>query len=535
MHRAPTISLLALTLSTFCAGAAQAEPPTPAIRGISFGYNRHEHTTRVDVIPDGLVARLGAGSGVTTVRAVTPTRELGFADVDLVRNQRVFLPVAPTAGTTGRLALYGRTGQLCVLSGTVRQDGSWLLQDADNGVPIAVDSVLSYPTAAGGTELAIALAGDPLADVISAEFTVGGSEQVCEVPARQGCLQWGPPPTDGLTVPVELDEVEQLWEVALPFAVNETLPLYVEARDANDAIVDWTLVRLPRPWDNGDGGTAAVTSTFPSSLEAALLPPRGERAEPAWTLVSDGWGRLGAAPAVAEVDMGAAGDLDLPVLGFQATGLFDEPVLVPGARVRQNAVSESGYAIQPVGLGEGFLCEGTGLCLAVLDGPSGPELAVTAFAEQRTGLPWASDVALELVYDDGTVEPIIVPVEFSASIAAVFAVELHFGEDPVGQDWATRVTLRGTPNRRGRGPVVHPARNLRDKAQSFASGMIQSMPTGGVGGPPTSPGGLSFGSTVQLDPERGPTDIVELPVILYANGSGTKSASSQTSTRPQLL
>lgn len=531
----PRLALAALS------GPLLALPPAVAaadsvFRGLTFTPNTHGQSTRIDVMPDGLILRVDGSAAVGSV-----TAELdGSAPIELVevgeeRSTSVDLGFALTGAVDAVIELRRFDSSIHISSGSLQMWDRSTFDSTDSSITIQGAEVVT--TSSGTTMVLLSLLGDELDDLSAAELvlSIPVGEPICLVESRQGCLEWGGPAVRERRFDLHrgLGGTVTQMAASIQYAADRESATFRAYRPQGGQLDQWTTT-LVRPWDDGEGGRMALDIEGPSTQQVSILPAAAPGRGPRLALVSDGWTRSSDVPAAAEIDLGAAGTSTVPVWGFQATGWAAS--LPEGAQVRLPLAVDSAWTDTEVGPGDGAVCDGSGRCVLVADGPTGPEVLVTAFAASASALPEAETMWLEWVWPDGEIEPFPVDVSWSSTVAAVVVAELGVAGEVRDQPLELRIDLRGAPRGRSpRGPVVAPGSFTTAVIGSVDGGAFGLQPVDGSGHVGGGPPGLGIVGGAQIDPSLGESDVFPVPVILYGNGSGTKNASSQTSAKPQLL
>jgi hypothetical protein len=211
---------------------------------------------------------------------------------------------------------------------------------------------------------------------------------------------------------------------------------------------------------------------------------------------------------------------------------FDKRVLKPKARI---AVVGDDTALADVTLEElrTPACTDTTCFVLVEDEAGAFALSATRYGTDPDALPDAESFTLSVIDELGE-ERWTVDVTYADEITAVFANEVSFAGDPVGLGLSGKVSLLGAPDRKGKQETLAKGKFYAELSRD-GDGDLELG--GGDKDTVVSSGNVVVsGEAIGLGDEK--TGLDAPPVIVYGvmgNGSGTKNATTTTSTRPQLL
>lgn len=181
-----------------------------------------------------------------------------------------------------------------------------------------------------------------------------------------------------------------------------------------------------------------------------------------------------------------------------------------------------------------------GVCATLMEDTDGDyRLSFTTYGEDPSKLPEELEYqaySSKGVVVDELIDDVVAEERLSSdtdTLTAVFASELEIDGDPNGGDASGAVSLLGAADTKGKQATL-------SKGTFFGSFSHDSDGDLGLGGYGTDDWATSdtsnnvvLGEAVALTDREG--NPLPPPAIQYGNGSGTKNASSQTSTRPELL
>lgn len=507
----------------------------------------------------------GAASVGVTLRSDAGDEELSMVETNAWLHGSATISAIPSSSDGLALTLYDAdSAKLLSFSGRLGADGSVsLVADApeDEGCVVVSRLGCEIEESSGEDpdiellivdvfqdgdfwELSLDLTG---ADAYAVAYAVVAQTPACTVyDTRGNCLV-----DASVTTEVGWDEIGSVWEAEASLDHYGVIDAKVKAYDAAGETVASESASLGKAWeDDGEGVNALGTDGDPLTT-LALHPPRGnisggEYATDLLTVVSEGWALGQALPTHAQVKLKHGETLTVPVNSYQRRLHYQETldaladVEIVGANItflvdtgtnpdstHEVSVSVELRGVEDVGTP---LCS-NGICVVLTETDGSYGISITAYDDDANALPDDVRVTLSLVDADGIVlASEAAELAFDNELSAVFSSGVSFGEDPVGLDLAGTVSLLGAPNSRGRQSTLSRG-NFYGTVTRDSDGELSLG--GSSGGSGATSGGFVYGDASVGLTERG-TPLAP-PVILYGNGSGTKTAASQTSTRPQLL
>lgn len=436
------------------------------------------------------------------------------------------LAALPTADAELSLTLYDRAnGSPISFSGTVGADGSLALE-ADAGelvcnklgctCPVLADVELLAAevfVSGGGYEVSIDLVGSAAHDVAYAELRVGDT-----------------------TAEVGWDTIGTVWEAELSLDHDGPIDVKVKVR-ADEGPTEVVVASLGLPWRDGGEGVSTLAADEDPLTTVGVMEHDGDTV---FAVVSDGWTRE-TAPTRAEVELTTGETIVVPANSYQRRKW--EPIVedvrfeYASAASFRLVVNDSTMTIDGgnptlADLSSPLCAEGT--CVTLVADDTGVGLSVTQYRWDTAFPTDEVHVSLAALDADGA-ETIVAEgvVTFDDEVSVVFANEVSFEGDPLHAALAGRVSLLAE----GSGGSLASGRFYSTVDRHEAGGLgvagvgvdeIASMPA-------TNFAVLLTGATRSCgDDDDGFTAVPPL-MATFGNGSGTKNASTTTSTRPQLL
>ena len=405
--------------------------------------------------------------------------------------------------------------------------------------------------ASGSYELGLDLAGADTYEVAYAAITVTESTEVTTCTKGGGCTTTGSSTTT--KGEVDWDEIGAVWEAELSVEPEGVIEVKVKTYDADGEEVENTKVALGVPWlDGGEGINVLGLDEDP--LTGMSVISRNNRAYGAgkygmelgnaWLVVnSSGWTAT-TVPVAAKVELTDGDTITIPVNSYQRGGLFQQD-FIDGVVASSSSISISGGSIllsdhSVVSMTDSPICVSGGCFMLVEneDEAGSYALSVSVHGTDATKLP--DDLDLTVTITDSAGDEVYSEtdtVEFDDEITAVFANEISFSEDAIGLDLSGEVSLLGAADKKGKQKTLAKGNFYggfsRDGDGDLAlAGADKNAGTSRgdvvVGGDP-----IEFG--LQTD-ENGNAVYVPPPLTpVFGNGSGTKNAAHQASTKPELL
>lgn len=500
-----------------------------------------------------------AGDPANTVDSVDVrvSSDAGDEDVVLVESNAWLhgtAPIAalPVADARLHVTLYDDANtSLMTFSGTLGTDGSVTLiadatKDIDTGscgarVGCADDtSDTTAPdiellgselfAAAAGYELGLDLAGADTYAVAYAEITVVASDEVTTCSKETGeCTTTGSTTTE--TAEVSWDEVGAIWEGELSTEPSGLVEVKVKAYDAAGTKLETAKVKLGAPWlDGGEGVNALATDDDPLTT-IALQPGPGVftgAASAGWdnsalTVVSEGWTRT-TYPTDAEVQLTGGRTVTLRAsrysdhksLGYSEEGIYVEGLETARVVITGGTLTIADYPaldlLTPV-------CSAD-TCVVLVPVDSGYIFSFTTYAASPAALAEAQDYEVEITDAGGEVlYADTLAVEFDGDVAAVFATEIGFTEDPTGLDLSGKVSLLAAADKRGKQKTLAKgkffgtfSRDADGDGELTGADKDEVVSSGDI---------VVAGEPIGLEAAEG--DFTTPPVLLYGNGVATQA------------
>ncbi len=453
-----------------------------------------------------------------------------------------------------------------------------------------------YSNHAFGSAIDVYLAGADAWSASSASLTVTESvagEEVCYAYDADGnCLKWGSTTT---TVRAEseldFDDLGSVWEGTLDTAPEGEVTLKVESQDARGKKIEKTKVKVGLPWEDGGAGIATVSTDEDPLTRVGLydwidtgfnqtFQSAGDRRGygqgkygleldgigAGWVAHSEGWTYGDDVPVSAELELTSGEEVTVPVNSYQrrvkpefycedirfeyGTGATFGKILINGSTLTVDTGSvsladESAFrksagdtrrAVLTVEDLEAPVCAG-GTCVQLAADDAGEvcSLAVTQYA---AALPFADDgVEIELVATDDEGNELgstVLTPEFDDELTVVFGVDLAFTGNPVGQSLSGKLSLLGEADKKGKQPTLAKGK-FYAMATIGESGFLELAGIDKDDAGDLDEASVIAGEALELTGDLGDNTLAPPLAATCGNGSGTKAASSQTSTRPQLL
>ncbi|MES2638198.1 MAG: hypothetical protein V4850_01900 [Myxococcota bacterium] len=572
LHR-PALAVLALYIGLPALGASDAEAAFIRRTAIKVKTNSNGDTSyRVGTTVSG-----DAGTVATITAAIESDageEELALVETDAWLHGAATIAALPATDVALTVTLYDSgSASLISFSGTLAADGTVTLA-ADDTTSIENADCASRTgcaeettradspdiemlaadvfAAAKGYDLSIDLAGADTYEVAYASVTVtepGGA--VCLATDEKGnCLKWETTKEVSTRSEVFWDDIGSVWEAEATAAHEGLMQLKVIASDARGNKLETAKSKLGAPWlDDGEGVNTLATDEDPLTRVALHKGLVGwwafddQAAQDQLTIVSEGWASGDELPVDAEVELTNGETITIPVNSYQKRLRF--PITINYLAETKNTgfafktfnITASGILLplSPDDLYFGQVrpvCS-EGFCATVSVSDGGEyELSMMAYGAAAAALPEEFEVSISVLDEFGDeVAAETALVELDDEITAVFANEVSLVGDPIGVDLSGKVKLLGEANRKGKQETLAKGKFYgtfsrdgdgdlelagADKDEVVSSGDI-----------------IVAGEAVFLTDREGVP--VAPPAIQFSNGSGTKNATTTTSTRPQLL
>lgn len=546
----PALSALAFFVAAPALGLADAE--AAFIRRASIKAIGRDHTRwgsyRVSTTVSG-------DAPVATVRAELES-DAGGEELDLVESDAwlhgaATLTALPKEKADLTVTLYDRaSGPIATFSGTLDTDGTVTLAADTEKYDIELLAAEVF-SATRGHDLSLDLAGADTYAVAYASIGVTEGGTVCLAYGEKGeCLKWDTSKEVSTKSEVFWDEIGSVWEADATLAHEGLIESKVKLYDAEGEKLETATAKLGAPWlDDGEGVGSLATDEDP--LTRVGLTPRYDRCgwsrycRSAWTMtvVSEGWSLGEEIPVEAELSLTDGEAITIPVNSYQRTA---PPMAAEGSDKfdrRQAAQVRLGVGRDEyvVGADEGGffdieapLCAGS-VCVTVIPTEKGYEIGVAGYDADASALPDEVELSLTITDSAGASLKLgVTKVSFDDEITAVFSNEVDFAWDPVGLGLTGKVKLLGESSPKGKQDTLAKGKFSGEFSRD-ADGDLELG--GGDKDEVVSAGSVVVaGEALSIDDGKGGVDAP--PVVVYGvagNGSGTKNASTTTSTRPQLL
>lgn len=453
-----------------------------------------------------------------------------------------------------------------------------------------------YSNHSWGLAIDVYFGGVDAQSASSASITITepvAGEPTCYAYDEKGnCLKWGSTTTSVITTAeVGFDDLATVWEGTPTVEPEGEVTMKVRAFDVRGKKVETSSSAAGLPWDDGGVGISTVSTdedpltsvglydwldTGSNHTWAGRVGSRGYGAgkygieldgvRAGWMVLSEGWTYGDEVPASAQLELSGGEVIPVAVNSYQrkakAEMMCEDIRFVYGPVATFGKVLVNGRTLT---IDDGTLSLGdesafrttaddTRRSLLTLDDLSRPlcaegvcvqfeasedgavcSLAVTQYSDT---LPFAEDaVEIELVVTDEVgleLGGVTLAPEFDDELSVVFGVDLEFDGSPVGQSISGKLSLLGTPNRKG-------------KASTLAKGKFHSVAIIDEDGWLVLAGvdkdeaaeldvaAVTVGAALTLDEGVEGTTVAPPLAATCGNGSGTKAAAHQASTKPQLL
>ena len=340
------------------------------------------------------------------------------------------------------------------------------VDDTDGEIAASLDIALlggeTFPASKGLT-LGIDLAGADVGKVAYAEVVWVESTEVTTCSKVNGCTTTGSATT--AKAGVAWDAIGAVWQAQLSTRPAGVIDLKVQAYDGQGETLDTAKSALGVPWlDGGNGVNALAIDEDPLTTIALLANPKYQvkqfhfHAPSAMVVVSNGWQIGEAIPTHAEVEFTSGEPITIPVNSYQRRGRgkawmvnnFEVHTFFKLGTVLSVSAGNLKIAkIKAIDLARPVCANGTCVALVTnLDGTS--RLSVSEYGPDAGTLANQIDVNVTSSDEGGVATTYdTMRVEFDADIAAVFANEILFGQDPIGLGVSGKVRLLGAANKNG--------------------------------------------------------------------------------------
>jgi hypothetical protein len=592
VRRSALAALIVLSAALGPALIGAAEAGSKPIFGLS-SMSLHVRNARVDVLPDGRLHRLVV-TGDTSVASLTARIESdgGAEDVTLVETDawlhgaatiaalpatdaiaeltlydtnsvaiatfKGILPLSPTDLYFGRAVDDGGStdaAECASRTGCTDTEG----RDDEGGEPLDIEVLGATVFAArGGYDVAFDLAGADAYVVAYAALTVTATDDdprawTCIATDRLGeCVEWSGGATVTTTTEVAWDAMGAVWAADLAVEHEGLVAVKYKARGADGASMN-VKAKLGAPWLDGGAGVHVLAIDEDPLTTVGLTTRDGASA---LAVVSEGWTLGDALPTHAEVALTSGDTVTLPADSYQRRAdprYFSQSTEIwlwePRLRIviDGSTLTIDGGSLTLADLAAPLCADGTCVVL-VPDEERGYALSVTQYRWDTEFESDAVDISVTwLGADDADLATEALATEalatesltftFDDEVAVVFSADVAFVGDPVRAALTGKVSLLGEANRRGKQETLAKGRFYATVARD-GDGEL------GIDGVDKDEVAARTDTTFAIllqgapsscgDDDSGFTAPPPLAAIA-GNGSGTKNASSQTSTRPELL
>ncbi len=521
----------------------------------------------------------GTATSVTaSVKSDAGDEDLTLVESDAYLHGAATIKTLPKTDATLTLTLYDKgSASLMSFSGTLGTDGEVTLT-ADETKDTGGDSACALKTgctgdttdtsatrldidvlaaevfgASGAYELGIDLAGADTYEVAYATFVVSESTEVTTCTKGKECTATGS--TTTTTAEVDWDEIGAVWVGELSVEPEGVINVKVTSYDAEGKKLESSKVALGVPWlDGGEGINVLGVDEDPLTTVGLLAHfgsdqfSAGHVRTDRLVVNSSGWTLGDSLPVEAEVELTDGDTIVIPVNSYQRIATTARRVKLSMDWMTASVVIEGRGILLPLSPSDLYfgnvssmepVCSG-GACASLVELEDGTyALSVSVYGTDATKLPDDLDLTVTVTDEKGNkVYSETGTVEFDDDITAVFANEITFSEDPIGLDVSGKVSLLGAADKKGnqktlaKGKFYGSFSRDGDGDLNLAGadkGDIQSKGDILIGGEP-----IDFELTTD-DNGDGVLNPPPVSPVVFGNGSGTKNAASQTSTKPELL
>ncbi len=474
-------------------------------RAANFRTNPHQTTTRVDVIPNGLL--MTVPNDVTAVTAEVHSdageEEVALVELDAWLHGSVELPALRGAeGTveltlldsnsmelkrfTGRLTYNARKYSWTGFTPLSRSSGTdCTSRSGCTEVVEEVDAdVVGTELLDGGTGLGLDLAGADLYNVAYASVTVTEQVATCTgvYDRSNTCTEWSYLSLES-TVEVGFEDVGAVWGADLSLShrgrIENVATLYKTER--NDRYR--ARYKAQPSWLDGASGVSVLSIDEDPLTGLGLTTVDGL---PSLTVYSEGWTLGDALPIDAKVELSTGETFVIPVESYQRKAERNSPTsseanelfgMIDSGSFRLKVNGWHHVAVvrgersltRSAGTGEEGAAAGADINLTLEDFDGGPlcldgtcftfvsnssggyDLTATQYRWDTDFIAGETNCVIERLDRSGEVvweeEH---SLTFGDEITAVFSSEVSFDGDAINQALAGKVSLRGTPNRKGK-------------------------------------------------------------------------------------
>lgn len=487
------------------------------------------------VVAVGEDSDLAHAATVAQVRSDAGDEDVTLVETDAWLHGAALIKALPSADAKIALTLYDK-GSLAILSltGTLGADGSVSLTAEPTKLDLDLLAAETFATK-GGYDVSVDLAGADTYTVAYAKLTV--TETACE----KGCA-----PVVTATE-VGWDTIGAVWEGDLTVDPEGLVEVKLVDYDTKGTKLAADKAKLGLPWeDDGDGAGTVVSDEDPLTRLGVVPDFSCSRISVRQVCpgrivaVSEGWAVGDELPTHLSLELAggtttnvAANSYQRPARKKYLASLRSDSTV--GLDWEVGHMDLEGTETNLYGLTFSELdtpaCSGSTCVVLSQDADGSYAISVTAYGPVAADLPDAETLTVTVYDADGaTLATEEVDVEFDDVYAVVFAAELSLSGDPLRTDLSGKVKLLGAANKKGKQDTLAKG--------SFSASLARDgdgdLALVGADKDTVTPSGLvKPGAAVMLTDKEGAPQ--PPPAIQYANGSGTRPGSSQTSTRPQLF
>lgn len=530
-------------------------------RGIKQGAQIRLGTSRDEFSmgADSSGFRVAAPAGEIASVAVSLSSDGGDEELVLVESDTRLHGAAAIAAVSGKTAALAVTvydsanAKLVSFSGTLSADGTVSLEADAAEVICTKKGCTTTPTAdvelvsaelvpaATGYELALDFGGADTHDVAYAELRT----TPCDLTAEAGvCLYNG----KAVVSEVYWNELSTIWEADLTVDHDGAIDARIRSYDRAGRLVEDTRTSVGLPWDDGADGVNVIPleDGDAQTRMGFLYGTEGARVRNVRSLavVSDGWSAGDALPTHANVELDDGSTISIPANSYQRKKKKEEDRIKKEADrqavggwtvdIDGRRLTVDGTRFSTTDLTSPLCAEGTCVMLVPYD-DDGWEVVATQY-RWDTSFP-TDDVTITLTGYDAKgvkVNAHTFPIAFDTTqISVVFSTEVSFGADAVDTAFTGRLEL--TDESVGNNALAHG--NFYSVLSVDSGGRVG---VAGVGVDDVASANTPFAVLLQGERSSCGNDddgFTAVPPLMatFGNGSGTRSASSQTSIKPQLL
>lgn len=575
--RRSVLCALVLLVGLPLAGADTAE----AGRGSFAGRTKYERKANEYFGDDARVIVVVGEDSVANQVEVRVESDAGGETVTLVESDAWLhgagkLGALPKTDAALTLTLYDKgNASLISFSGTLAADGSVTLAadvikeaatcDAYSKTGCADDTSDTKATtldievlagevfgASGAYELAVDLAGADTYEVAYAQITITESDEVTTCSKETGeCKTTGSSTTT--KAEVDWDAIGAVWDGDTTLDHEGVIETKVQTYDSAGQKLESAKAKLGAAWINeGDGVGTLATDEDPLTTVGILrnrvdiLPNGAVRwVSSRLAINSEGWTST-TVPVSAKVELTSGGTITIPVNSYQrlsrpswakAGGVAVLSGLISNSTITITGGNFELYDVSILDLATPTCLDGT--CFTLVETEEDVyELSVSEYGTDATKL--ADDIELTVSVTDEFGKEVFSEtgtVEFDDDVTAVFANEVTFSQDPIGLDLSGKVSLLGAADKKGKQKTLAKGKFYGSFSRD-GDGDLSLL--GADKDAISSQGSIVVAGAsvaVEITTDTNKDGVFDPPPLtpVFGNGSGTKNASHQASTKPELL